>query len=439
MSVESKAIAAHGRGISAPKIVLSLLCLMYLINYVVRVNVSTAAAAFQPELGLSNAEVGLIFSMFAYPYLLFQIIGGWVSDRFGARKALTFFSIVWSAATVLLGLANSLAAMLVGRVLLGLGVSALPTATRAMSDWSPMGRRAFAQGITHSFARIGNAITPPATVALMLWVGWRGSFVVVGLLSFLWSIVWVWYFRDNPAEHRGITQEDLERLPPYHGAGGKKKAPVPVGPLARRMMPVTIVYFCYGWTLWFFLAWIPLYFLNNYQLRLRDSALFASGVFLGGVLGDALGGEVSDRVLHKTGSRKKARSHLVIMGFLCSMVLMTPVMFIHNLTVVAILLSAAFFFAEFTVGPMWAIPMDIAPRYSGFASGFMNSGSALAGIVSPLVGGLIVDYTGNWELTFIGSIALLLFGAILAFWMRPEEGFDVPAPKLGTPVAEPAV
>ena len=197
------------------------------------------------------------------------------------------------------------------------------------------------------------------------------------------------------------------------------------------MIPVTATYFCYGWTLWFFLAWIPSYFLHSYHLKLSSSALFASGVFFGGVVGDALGGIVSDRIFEKTHDRKRARRNLVVMGFLASAVLMVPVLFIHNLSLVAVLLSAAFFFAEFTVGPMWAIPMDIAPRYSGFASGFMNSGSALAAIVSPLVGGYIIDKTGNWELTFVAGIGLLVLGAMLAFWMKPDEGFDEdPSPTL---------
>jgi MFS family permease len=123
------------------------------------------------------------------------------------------------------------------------------------------------------------------------------------------------------------------------------------------------------------------------------------------------------------------------------MVLMIPVLFVHNLALVALLLSAAFFFTEFTVAPMWAIPMDIAPRYSGFASGFMNSGSALAAIISPLVGGYIIDRTGNWELTFVGSIGLLLAGSILAFWMRPDEALDEDTtPTVGNaPIAEPAI
>jgi len=424
MQIQSVDIPTRRGLLSATNVVLGLLCLMYLINYIVRVNVSTAAALFQPELHLTNVEVGLIFSAFAYPYLVFQIIGGWVSDKFGARRALTVFGLIWSFATILMGLSTGLWGMVAGRVLLGVGVSALPTATRAMSNWMPASKRGFAQGITHSFARLGNAIAPPLIAALIAVVTWRGSFVVVGAASLLWVVAWGLYFRDDPAEHSSITAAELADLP-KHPTHTKKTAVVPVARLASRMMPVTIVYFCYGWTLWFFLTWIPSFFLHNYQLSLSKSALFSSGVFFSGVVGDALGGIASDRIYERTGDRKKSRRNLVIFGFLSSMVLMVPMLFLHNLVAAAIFLSLAFFFAEFTVGPMWAIPMDIAPRYSGFASGFMNSGSALAAIVSPLVGGFIVDKTGNWELTFIGSVALLLLGAILAFWMRPEEELNL--------------
>jgi ACS family glucarate transporter-like MFS transporter len=107
---------------------------------------------------------------------------------------------------------------------------------------------------------------------------------------------------------------------------------------------------------------------------------------------------------------------------------MVPIMFFHNVTYAALCLSAAFFFAEFTIGPMWAIPMDIAPRFSGSASGLMNTGSAAAAILSPLIGGMIVDKTGNWELPFVGSIGLLLFGAVMAFWMKPSNQLPDPIP-----------
>jgi MFS family permease len=417
-------IAGRARALPATTGVLALLCAMYFINYVVRVNVSTAAAVFQPELGLTNTQVGMVFSAFAYPYLAFQIAGGWVADRFGARRALTVFALIWSSATVLMGLANSLSGLILGRVLVGIGVSALPVATRAMSNWTPAGKRGFAQGITHAFARLGNALTPPLVAWLILLVSWRGSFVVIGAVSVTWAFVWALYFRDDPADHPAITAFDLARLPAKRA---KRVERVPLSRLAARMMPVTLVYFCYGWTLWFFLAWIPSYFLHSYQLKLSSSALFSSGVFLAGTCGDFLGGVVTDRVFERTHNRTTARRNMIVFGFLASTLFMLPVLMVHSLSIVALCLSLAFFFAELTVGAFWAIPMDIAPRYSGFASGFMNSGSALAAIVSPLIGGYIIDKTGRWEMTFVAGIALLLVGAGLAFLMRLDEELEDPA------------
>jgi len=399
---------------------------MYGITYIDRVNVSTAASAFQRELHLNNTQVGLVFSAFAYPYLIFQIIGGWVSDRFGARRTLTVSAVIWAVATLLTGLVGSLGSMLCARVMLGFGEGAtFPTATRAMSDWTAQGNRGFAQGITHSSARLGNALTPPLVVWLMTLVTWRGSFIVLGLVSLAWVVAWVSYFRDDPCDHPRITPEELEALPSYADRKKTEKEPVPWLLLSRRMLPVTVVYFCYGWTLWLYLAWIPSFFLHSYRLDLKRSALFSAGVFFGGVLGDALGGVVSDRILRKTGDLNKARRNLVVACFLCSLLSMVPVLFLHDVTWVAICLSLGFFWAEFTIGPMWAIPMDIAPRFSGSASGLMNTGSALAAIVSPLVFGYIIDRTHNWVLPFLGSIGLLLAGSIVAFWMKPGEKLSI--------------
>jgi sugar phosphate permease len=394
---------------------------MYAITYIDRVNVSTAASVFKKDLHLTNAQVGLVFSAFAYPYLILQIIGGWISDRFGARLTLTVSAIIWATATLFTGLVGSLATMLVARVLLGLGEGAtFPTATRAMSDWTPEGKRGFAQGITHSSARLGNALTPPLIAWLIALVTWRGSFVLLGILSLAWAVVWLWYFRDDPGKHRGITPAELEVLPRY--ALRKQKDPVPWSRLTRRMLPVTAVYFCYAWTLWLYLAWIPMFFLHSYNLDLKTSALFSGGVFFGGVVGDALGGIVSDSIFRKTNNLNRARRNLVVFGFLCSLAFMVPILFLHNVRWAALCLSLAFFFSEFTIGPMWAIPMDIAPRFSGSASGLMNTGSALAAIISPLVFGYVIDKTGNWELPFLGSIGLLLIGSVLAFLMKPGEG-----------------
>jgi MFS family permease len=399
---------------------------MYFITYIDRVNVSTAATAFKTELGLSNTQVGFVFSAFAYPYLLFQIAGGWLSDRFGARRTLTVCALIWAAATIATGFAGGLVSMVIARFFLGFGEGAtFPTATRAMANWTAPSDRGWAQGITHAFSRLGNTITPPLVALLIGLVSWRGSFFILGVASFLWVVVWLIYFRDDPRSHPAITRAELDRLPPYGAAAQRPK--VPWGPLVARMMPVTIVYFCYGWTLWLFLSWIPSYFLHSYNMKLSDSALFASSVFAAGVLGDSLGGWLSDRLLRRTGSVTRARRDMVVLGMVGALCSMLPMLFIHDLTVSALCLASGFFFAELTIGPMWAIPMDIAPEYSGTASGIMNTGSALAAIVSPVIGGWMIDATGNWDLPFLCSMVLMLAGAGLAFTMHPERRFMTPA------------
>jgi MFS family permease len=120
---------------------------------------------------------------------------------------------------------------------------------------------------------------------------------------------------------------------------------------------------------------------------------------------------------------RKARCHFVLLGFSASFLCVLPIFLTHDLTVVVLSLGAAFFCAELVIGPMWAIPMDIAPKYSGTASGFMNTGSAIAAVLSPLTFGYLIDVTGNWNLPFIGSMGLLLVGALLSFSMHPEETF----------------
>jgi MFS family permease len=176
--------------------------------------------------------------------------------------------------------------------------------------------------------------------------------------------------------------------------------------------------------LWLFLSWIPQYFLHSHDLDLRKSALFSSGVFFAGVLGDTLGGIATDQLFKRSGSLKHARSSMVSMCMLMTLLSLIPLMFTHDLGISLCCLSAGFFFAEMTIGPMWAIPMDIAPDYSGTASGMMNTGSALAAIISPVVGGYLIDKTGNWQLPFLGSMLLMVAGVLLAFRMRPDSRFE---------------
>jgi MFS family permease len=364
----------------------------------------------------------LVFSAFAYPYLLFQVIGGWIGDRFGPRKTLFWCGMVWAAATIMTGFVSSLSTLFIARVALGFGEGAtFPTATREMQYWTPANQRGFAQGLTHACARLGNAVTPPLIAALMAWLTWRGSFVALGLVSLVWAATWALYFRNEPSDHPDITEAELASLPPRPVDA---RPQVPWGPLLQRMWPVTLTYFCYGWSLWLYLNWLPLFFKNNYNLDIKNSALFASGVFFAGVVGDSLGGILSDRILKKTGDVRLARLSIIVTGFAGALLSLVPILFIHDITIVALCLSGGFFFAELVIGPIWSVPMDIAPKYSGTAAGLMNTGSALAAIVSPLVAGYVIDVTGNWYLPFLMSMGLLLLGGFCAFLMHPETPFE---------------
>jgi MFS family permease len=178
------------------------------------------------------------------------------------------------------------------------------------------------------------------------------------------------------------------------------------------------------------LSWIPMYFMHNYHLNIKDAVLFTSGVFFAGVVGDLLGGVISDKLLRKTGNVKLARSYLVAVCMACTGLSLIPVLLFQEPMYSLIFLGMALFFNEMTVGPMWAVPMDIASDRAGTASGIMNGTAATATIISPVLAGYLIDQTGNWTLPFMISIGVLAFGVLMTFTMKPQNLFvaDAPAP-----------
>src|SRR5262249_51387666 len=244
----------------------------------------------------------------------------------------------------------------------------------------------------------GNALAPPIVWGLTALYSWRASFVALGVVSFTWAVVWIAYFRNDPGEHPGISEQELATLPVFRG--GQSEGAVPWRQVVPRMIPTPLVYFCYGWTLWLYLSWIPLYLQHSHNLDLKKSALFSSAVLFSGVIGDTMGGVVSDWVFKLTGNLATARRNVIIGSLLASLVCLSPIFFVQDIGVLALCLGAAFFCLELTIGPIWSVPMDIAPKHSGTASGIMNTGSAVAAIASPWLFGIIIDATGNWNLPF---------------------------------------
>jgi MFS family permease len=407
--------------LTPPGVVLALLCAMYFLMFVNRTNIQIAGPLMRAELGLSNTELGFAFSAFAFPYALFQLFGGWLGDKYGPRRTLTISMLVVCIATIWTGAAGGLMSLLAARLTLGIGEGAgFPTATRAMAAWTPKGSWGFAQGITHTFSRVGNASTALIVSALIGWLTWRWSFFLLVPANIVWLAIWFWYFRDDPKSHPAMTENVLAKLPMRTHAA---KPRVPYLKLARWIAPVTIVDFCYGWTLWIFQNWIQSYFVQNYGLDTGTAAFYSAGVLFAGVIGDTAGGILTDWILHKTGNVVLARRSVLVLGFLGGAVFMLPLIAVPDLAIAAICLGAAFFFVELIVAPIWAVPMDIAPRFAGSASGMMNFGFGIAGIISPIFFGRMIDLTGEWTVPFAVSVALLIAGALLTFTLRPDIPF----------------
>lgn len=386
------------------------LAAMYGLLYVDRANIATAGVVMRTDLGLSVAQLGLVFSAFAYPYAILQIAGGWIGDRLGPRLTLALCVTVCGVATALTGLAGGLIGLIGARLLLGISESAaFPVATRATAAWLPSGQWAATQGLMHSAARFGNAISPPLIAGLIHLANWRASFLVMAAVSLVWVSIW-WRMTGRltsaapPAPRQPLSASDWRRL-------------------ARRILPVTACDFCYGWGLWMFMNWIPSFFHDLLDQRLPQGMFLAALVFSAGVVGDVLGGILSDRLRAQGVALGPARRWVIGGGLLGAMTLMIPLLLTRDVLAVSLALAAAFLCLEMVAAPIWAVPMDIAPDHAGVASGMMNLGFGIAGIVSPLIVGGLVQWTGDWRWAFATTMVVLGVGVLLSLRLRPEVPF----------------
>ena len=407
--------------------VVILLCVMYFIAYFDRNNIATAGPSIIKEFHLTNAEFGLAASVFALFYALLQIFGGWIGEKIGPRRGLLILGLLWGLSTLFTGLVVGLVTLLIARAILGFSESAtFPTATQAMSRWVPKDRNGFVQGIVHSASRLGTAVAPIVVAAIIIWSGWRASFIYVGILSMLWALIWYAMFRDRPKDMKGITKQELAEVPDIPKAADLP--PVPWKRLIKTILPVTLVDFAYGWVAWVFFTWIPTLLSTVYHQDVAKYGLLTSLILVGGVVGDTAGGVASDWLLRRGGDARSARRTLLLIGFIGAGVCLIPLVFTPPLITAVVSLSLSFFFLELTNAQLWAIPMDVAPMWSGTASGMMNTGFGVAGIVSPIIVGAMVDWTGGFAWPFGLSIGILVAATVLAGLMRPKFVHpDVPA------------
>jgi sugar phosphate permease len=432
MGLGSKHMAepAHTQPSRGRWYILFLISVMYLITYLDRVNISTAAPQISKEFGFDNVTMGFIFSAFVWAYALFQVPGGWLSDRFGARTVLGTIVAYWSIMTAATGLAFSSTSFIVLRFLFGVGeAGAFPGATRAMQLWYPRSERGFVQGITHSASRAGAAIAPPLVLLIMINLGWRWAFLICGLVGLVWSLWRSLSYRNLPEEHALVNRAELETIR-GRGPDGEINPPpvaeqteVPWGTLLRspNMWAIMLAYFTYVYCLWIFLTWLTKYLIDVRHFTLLKGGLLASLPLWAGVVGDTVGGLATDWLLRRTGNAKLARSSVAITGLLGCAVFIVPAALTEDPYVAVGCLTAAMFFLECTIGPSWAVPMDTGGKYSGTVSGMMNMAGNFGGAISPIVFGYLA-YGDKWQAPFIVAAGLLVVGAaIWAFWIDPTK------------------
>jgi sugar phosphate permease len=396
--------------------VLWLTVAAYMITYMDRVVISSAAPKIREEFGFSLETMGLILGAFRWGYSAFQIPGGWLGDRFGPRRALTMIVLWWSAFTSATAVMTGAVSMAVCRFLFGVGeAGAFPIATRSLSRWMLPSERGWAQGVTHAGSRLGAAFTPPIVAWMILAYGWRMPFLIFGALGIGWALLWFFWYRDTPEEHRQVNAAERELI--HSSLGGKRPARAGKVPWSnilssRATWVLCLMYFCYGWTLAIYLDWLPTYLKEFRGYDLKKMGLYASLPLLAGVVGDLLGGWLTDWWAERSGNLKLARQAVGAAGFAIAALGIVPATMTANAEMCVVYTCLAVFGLELTVGVSWAIPLDIGGDFAGSVSAVMNTFGNIGGAVSTVALGYIVKSFG-WNVPFYAAAVFCAAGAIL--------------------------
>lgn len=401
-------------------IVLALIFVNIIINYMDRTNLSIAMPEMAKDLKLSTVQQGLLFSAFGWIYAAMQVPGGIILDKLGSRITYTISLFFWSLITCFQAAIGSFAQILGLR--LGIGffeAPVMPANNRSVSYWFPENERGTAIGIYSSAQFLGLAFSTPILFAIHNSIGWRGLFIVTGIIGIVWSIVWYIVYRDPDKspwvgndelryiqEGGGVTEEDIKRE-----NNNKPKAKITVANLkklfTRRLIGIYLGQFAISGTFWFFLTWFPTYLTKAKGIDFLQSGFLSSIPYLAAFVGVILAGNVSDRLIRIGKSESFARKAPVITGLLLTLLIMGS-NFTNNPALIIMFMSIAFFgngLATIT----WVFVTALAPKnLIGLAGGIFNLCGALASIVIPIVIGFLVS-NGNFSsaLAFIAFIALL--------------------------------
>lgn len=399
-------------------ITLLMIFITVVICYVDRANLAVASAHIQEEFGITKAEMGYIFSAFAWLYTLCQIPGGWFLDRVGSR--LTYFIAIlgWSVATLFQGFATGLLSLISLRAVTGVfEAPAFPTNNRLVTSWFPEQERASAVGFYTSGQFVELAFLTPLLIWIQELLSWHWVFIITGGIGIVWSLVWIKVYR-APRHSKGINQAELD----YIREGGamvdgdapsEKKARTRLTAadwklvFHRKLCGVYLGQFAVTSTLWFFLTWFPNYLTQEKHIAALTAGFMTTVPFLAAFFGVILSGIVADRLVRSGRSIGFARKTPIICGLLISTCIMGA-NYTNDPVWIMVLMALAFFgngFASIT----WSLVSSLAPvRLIGLTGGMFNFIGGLGGITVPLVVGYLAqDYGFAPALVYISAVALV--------------------------------
>jgi ACS family glucarate transporter-like MFS transporter len=411
--------------------ILAMLFAVTTINYADRATISIAGPGIKKDLGLDAVQMGFVFSAFAWSYVVAQLPGGWLLDRFGSKITYFFSIFLWSVFTMLTGVAGFVAGGGAVALLFTLLVGAaeapsFPANSRIASSWFPTHERGLAAAIFNSAQYFATVLFAPIMGWLVHSYGWHSVFYVMGGLGILMSFVWLKTIY-GPKEHPSISASELQYIQ-EGGAlvdldGGNRGAPAAqVNTLAairellsnRMLLGVYIGQYCITTLTYFFLTWFPVYLVQERHMTILKAGFVASLPAIAGFLGGIVGGWISDRLARAGYSLSVSRKVPIVLGMLMSMSMIACNYIQTDMLVVAVM-SLAFFGKG--VGALgWAVVSDTSPKEAGGLSGALfNTFGNTAGITTPIAIGYIVQATGSFAgaLVFVGANAALAIACYL--------------------------
>ncbi|MEY8711729.1 MFS transporter [Mangrovibacter phragmitis] len=413
------------RGMHTRYLILLVIFIVTAVNYADRATLSIAGAEVGKELQLSSISLGYIFSAFGWAYLLMQIPGGWLLDKFGSRKVYTYSLFFWSLFTFLQGfvgifpLAWAGISMFVMRFMLGFSEApSFPANARIVAAWFPTKERGTASALFNAAQYFSLAIFSPLLGWLTFTWGWEHVFTVMGVIGFI--LTWIWTRTiHNPTDHPRMSEAELD----FIRKGGavvdmdQRKNDSIAGPKAnyikqlltsRMMLGVFFGQYFINTITWFFLTWFPIYLVQARGMSILKVGLVASIPALCGFAGGVLGGVFSDYLIRRGVSLTFARKLPIVLGMLLASTIILC-NYVDNTALVVTLMALAFFGKGFgALG--WPVISDTAPKeIVGLCGGVFNVFGNVASIVTPLVIGYLVSelHSFNAALIFVGCSALM--------------------------------